>query len=65
MTQVLVLVPPLVNCTHSRQNEKCVQFFFLHECFGATIPFEKPKLENPPHLNWVYSQRDEYGNWIK
>ncbi len=43
MTQVLVSVPPLVNCTHPRENEKCVQFLFLHECFGAIIPFEKTK----------------------
>ena len=57
--------PPVVNCTHSRENEKCVQFFFLHECFGAIIPFEKPKLENPSRLNWINLQRDEHGNWMK
>lgn len=45
--------PPVVNCTHTRKNEKCVQFFFLHECFGSIIPFEKPKIENPSHLNWI------------
>lgn len=58
MTQVLVSVPPVVNCTHPRENEKCVQFFFLHECFGAIIPFEKPKIENPSHLNWINLQVD-------
>ena len=57
--------PPVVNCTHPRENEKCVQFFFLHECFGAIIPFERPKIENPSRLNWVNLQRDEHGNWIK
>ena len=60
-----MFVPPLENCTHPRENEKGVQFFFLHECFGATIPFEKPKIENPSHLNWTNLQRDEHGNWIK
>lgn len=57
--------PPLVNNTHPRENEKCVQFFFLHECFGAIIPFEKPKIENQSHLNWINLQRDEHGNWVK
>jgi len=42
-----------------------VQFFILHECFGAIIPFEKPKVENPSRLNWINLQRDEHGNWIK
>lgn len=31
--------PPIVNCTHPRENEKCVQFFFLYECFGISISF--------------------------
>ena len=57
--------PPEENCTHPRENEKCVQFFILHECFGAIIPFEKPKVENPSRLNWINLQRDEHGNWIK
>lgn len=35
--------PPVVNCTHPRENEKCVQFFFLHECFGVIVLFEKTK----------------------
>ena len=53
-----MLVPLVVNCTHTRENEKCVQFFVLHKCFGATIPFEKPKIENPSHLNWINLQVD-------
>ena len=53
------------NCTHPRENEKCVQFFFLHECFGVIIPFEKPKIENPSHSNWINLQRDEHENWVK
>ena len=57
--------PPQENCTHPRENEECVQFFFLLECFGAIIPFEKQKIENLSHLNWVKLQRDEHGNWIK
>ena len=35
--------PPLVNCTYPRKNEKCVQFFVLHECFGVIVLFEKTK----------------------
>lgn len=57
--------PPLENCAHPRENEKRVQFFFLHECFGAIIPFEKPKIENPSHLNWINLQRDEHGNGME
>ena len=35
--------PPQENCTHARENEKCMQFFFLHECFGVIVLFEKTK----------------------
>ena len=31
---------------------------FLHKCFGAIIPFEKPKIENPSRLNWINLQVD-------
>lgn len=65
MTQVLVSVPPLENCTHPRQNEKCVQFFFLHECFGAIIPFEKQKVDNAGWQNWKIQKLDKYGNFCK
>ena len=57
--------PPQVNCTHPRENEKCVQFFFLHECFGAIIPFEKPKVDNAGWQNWKVQKRDKYGNFCK
>lgn len=50
--------PPVVNCTHRCENGECVQFFFLHECFGAITPFEKPKIENPSRLNWINLQVD-------
>ena len=58
----LVEFLPQVNRTHHRENEKCGQFSFLHECFGAIIPFEKPKIENPSHLNWINLQKDEHRN---
>ena len=61
----LVSSPPPVENSTPRLNEKCVQFFILHECFGAIIPFEKPKIENPSHLNWINLQRDEDNKWIK
>ena len=57
--------PPQVNCTHPRENEKCVQFFYLHECFGVIIPFEKPKIENAGWQNWKIQKRDKYGNFCK
>ena len=59
------MTPPQENCTHPRENEKGVRFFFLHECFGAIIPFEKPKIESPSHLNWINLQRDEHGNGLR
>lgn len=61
----LVEFPPVKNCMHPRENEKCVQFFFFHECFGAIIPFEKPKIKSPSHLNWINLQRDKHENWMK
>ena len=57
--------PPIENCRHIRENEKGVQFFFLHECFGIIIPFNKPKVDNAGWENWKTQKRDNYGNWIK
>lgn len=31
----------------------------------AVFSFEKPKIENLSHLNWINLQRDEHENWIK
>ena len=53
-------LPPQVNCTHTRENEKCVQFFILHECFGAIIPFEKPKIENPSRFTTIWSNEKDF-----
>lgn len=52
--------PPQVNCTNPRENEKRVQFFFLHECFGAIIPFEKPKIENPSRFITIWSNEKDF-----
>ena len=49
--------PPLENCTHTRENEKGVQFLFLHECFGIIIPFNKPKIDNASWQNWKTQNR--------
>ena len=57
--------PPLENCTHTRENEKGVQFFFLHECFGIVIPFDKPKVDNAGWQNWKTQKRDGNGNFCK
>ena len=56
--------PPLVNCTHPNKQLGCV-FFYLHECFGIVMPFEKPKIENPSHLNYLHIKRDAHGNFCK
>lgn len=56
----VALVPPLVNCTHPRENEKCVQFFFLHECFGAITPFGKPNIENPSRFITIWSNEEDF-----
>ena len=39
--------------------------FFLHECFGITIPFERPKTDNAVWQNWKTQKRDEFGNFCK
>ena len=57
--------PPLENCTHTRENEKGVQFFFLHECFGIIIPFDKPNVDNAGWENWKTQKRDRYRNFCK
>ena len=56
--------PPIENCTHPNEQLGCV-FFYLHECFGIVMPFEKPKIENPSHLNYLHIKRDEHGNFCK
>ncbi len=61
----IALFPPRENCTHTRENEKSVQFFFLHECFGIVIPFDKPKIDNAGWQNWKTQKRDGNGNFCK
>ena len=55
--------PPIEN--HTKQNDNFVSYFYLWDCFGIIVNFERPKIENPSHLNWIHQQRDEHGNWIK
>ncbi len=55
--------PP--NKTHTKQPLGFVSYFYLWDFFGFVINFERPKIENPSHLNWIHLQRDEHGNWIK
>lgn len=51
--------------THTKQIDKFVSYFYLWDCFGIVVNFERPKMENASHLNWIHQQRDEHGNWIK
>ena len=55
--------PPVVS--HTKQIVKFVSYFYLWDCFGIIIDFERPQLENPSRLNWINLQRDKNGNWIK
>lgn len=64
-SNLITPVPPKGNCTHTRENERGVQFFFLHECFGIIIPFERPKIDNAGWHNWKTQKRDKYGNFSK
>ena len=50
---------------HTKQPLGFVSYFYLWDCFGIVINFERPKVENPTHLNWINQQRDEHGQWIK
>ena len=47
------------------KNEKGVQFFFLHECFGIIIPFERSKIDNAGWQNWKTQKQDENRNFSK
>ena len=50
---------------HTKQPLGYVSYFYLWDCFGIVVNFERPKVENPSHLNWINQQRDEHGQWIK
>mgnify|MGYP004468904171 FL=1 len=45
-----MVVHTQVNCTRRCENGECVQFSFLHECFGVIVLFEKPKTQNKVNL---------------
>ena len=51
--------------SHTKQPLGFVSYFYLWDCFGIVIKYERPKIENVSHLNWIHQQRDEHGNWIK
>ena len=59
----ITAVPPIE--THTKQIIRFVLYFYLWDCFGIIVDFERPQLENPSHLNWINPQRDENGNWVK
>ena len=43
--------PPIE--THTKQIERFVSYFYLWDCFGFVLNFERPKIENPSRLNWL------------
>ena len=51
--------------SHTKQPLGFVSYFYLWDCFGIVINFERPKIENSSHLNWIHQKRDEHGTWIK
>ncbi|HJD05348.1 MAG TPA: hypothetical protein IAB72_00515 [Candidatus Onthoplasma faecipullorum] len=57
------LLPPIES--HTKQPLGFVSYFYLWDCFGIVINFERPKIENSSHLNWIHQKRDEHGTWIK
>ena len=59
----IVLVPPIES--HTKQPLGFVSYFYLWDCFGIVINFERPKIENLSHLNWIYQKRDEHGNFCR
>ena len=50
---------------HTKQPLRFVSYFYLWDCFGIVINYERPKIENVSHLNWISQQRDEHGQWSK
>lgn len=50
---------------HTKQSLGFVSYFYLWDCFGIVVNFERPKIENASHLNWINQQRDEHGQWGK
>ena len=61
-----VQIPPLPpREVHAKQPLGFVSYFYLWDCFGIVVSFERPKIENASHLNWENQQRDEHGQWSK
>lgn len=55
--------PPIES--HTKQPLGFVSYFYLWDCFGIVINFERPKIENLSHLNWIHQKRDEHGNFCR
>ena len=61
-----VQIPPFPpREVHTKQPLRFVSYFYLWDCFGIVVNFERPKIENVSHLNWISQQRDEHGQWSK
>lgn len=55
--------PPIE--THTKQIERFVSYFYLWDCFGFVVNFERPKIDNVGWQNWKTQKRDELGNFCK
>ena len=56
-------LPPIE--THTKQIERFVSYFYLWDCFGMLLNFERPKIDNAGWQNWKIQKRDKYGNFCK
>ena len=63
MSVCAYLFPPLER--HTKHLEISVSYFFLHNCFGIIVDFERPKIDNAGWQNWKAQKRDKYGNFCK
>ena len=50
--------------SHTKQVNRFVSYFYLWDCFGIVVNYERPKT-NFSHLNYKHKKRDEHGNFSK
>lgn len=55
--------PPIE--VHTKQIERFVSYFYLWDCFGIVVNFERPKINNSGWQSCKTQKRDKYGNFCK
>ena len=61
-----VRIPPFPPIeSHTKQIERFVSYFYLWDCFGIVVNFERPKIDNSGWQNWKKQKRDSKGNFCK